>query len=41
MWGGRRLFALYHPASILYNPAIKAVYRNDVIRLGELVRADE
>ncbi len=39
--GGRRLFALYHPASILYNPAIKAVYRNDVIRLGELVRADE
>lgn len=38
---GRKLFALYHPASILYNPAIKAVYREDVIRLGKLVRGDE
>lgn len=27
------LFALYHPASIIYNPALKAVYQADLHRL--------
>ena len=37
-WEGRKVYPLYHPASVIYNPALKEVYRNDVIRLGEEVR---
>lgn len=29
-WEGRRLFAMYHPASVIYNPALKAVYSADI-----------
>ena len=29
-WEGRRLFAMYHPASVIYNPALKAVYSVDI-----------
>ena len=29
-WNGRLLFPMYHPASVIYNPALKAVYRDDV-----------
>ena len=25
-WQGRRLFPMYHPASVIYNPSLKAVY---------------
>lgn len=32
-----RLFPLYHPASILYNPALKAVYQEDLERLRTLL----
>ena len=29
-WQGRRLFPMYHPASVIYNPAIKDVYSRDI-----------
>jgi uracil-DNA glycosylase family 4 len=31
------LFPLYHPASIIYNPAIKPVYEQDLIKLRRLL----
>jgi len=40
-WNGRRLYPLYHPASILYNPSLREVYREDVVRLGQDVRASD
>ena len=29
-WNGRALFPMYHPASVIYNPALKAAYREDI-----------
>ena len=29
-WNGRWLFPMYHPASVIYNPALKEVYRRDI-----------
>lgn len=29
-WEERRLFAMYHPASVIYNPALKEVYSADI-----------
>lgn len=37
-WKGRLVYPLYHPASVIYNPSLKEVYRTDVMRLGEDVR---
>lgn len=36
--GGRRLYPMYHPASIIYNPALKAAYLEDIRRFGEWAR---
>jgi uracil-DNA glycosylase family 4 len=33
------LFPLYHPASIIYNPALKSVYEQDLIKLRRLLDA--
>ena len=30
----RRVFPMYHPASVIYNPALKAVYRDDILRFA-------
>ena len=38
IWEGRRLYTLYHPASIIYNRALKGVYEEDVVRLGAFFR---
>lgn len=35
---GRTLFAMYHPASVIYNPALKPVYRRDLERLASWLR---
>ena len=35
--GGRRLFPLYHPASLIYTPALRPVYEADVRALAETV----
>ncbi len=32
-----KLYPLYHPASIIYNRALKEVYNRDVLRLGEMI----
>lgn len=32
---GRRVYPMYHPASLIYNPALKAVYREDIVRFAE------
>ena len=37
-WEGRRLYPLYHPASVIYNRALKSVYEEDVVRLGAFFR---
>lgn len=33
-WQGRWLFPMYHPASVIYNPALKDVYRRDIARFA-------
>jgi len=38
--GSARVYPLYHPASVIYNPSLKEVYRADVARLGEEVRKE-
>lgn len=38
---GRTLFALYHPASIIYKKELAAVYEQDLIKLAEFVRTLE
>ena len=32
---GRMIYPMYHPASVIYNPALKEVYRQDILRFGE------
>ena len=39
--GGRRIFPMYHPASVIYNPSLKEVYRADVLKLGEWLRENK
>lgn len=34
-WKGRLLFPMYHPASVIYNPALKAVYERDIAAFAE------
>ena len=29
-WEGRMLFPMYHPASVIYNPSLREVYRRDI-----------
>ncbi len=31
---GLRVYPMYHPASVIYNPALKAVYRDDILRFA-------
>lgn len=33
--GGRRVYPMYHPASLIYNPALRDVYRADITRFSE------
>ena len=35
---GRKLYPMYHPASVIYNPALKDVYREDILRFGAWLR---
>lgn len=32
---GRLLFPMYHPASVIYNPSLKAVYRQDIAAFAQ------
>ena len=35
---GARLYPMYHPASLIYNPSLRAVYAQDVGRLAEWLK---
>lgn len=35
---GRRLYPMYHPASLIYNPSLRETYRADVERFGAWMR---
>lgn len=38
---GAKLYAMYHPASVIYNPALKETYRSDLIRFAERLKAEK
>ena len=38
---GFPLFALYHPAAVIYNPALKTVYERDLLRLKEYLASGD
>lgn len=38
---GRRYFPIYHPAAMIYNPSIKALYTEDLAALNEWKRRGE
>ena len=38
---GLPLFALYHPASIIYRQALRTVYESDVLRLAEILKESD
>ena len=35
---GMKVYPMYHPASMIYNPSLKEVYREDVMRLAQWLR---
>ena len=37
-WEGKKLYPLYHPASLIYNRALRPAYEEDVRRLGDALR---
>ena len=37
---GLRLYPMYHPASLIYNPALREVYAEDIRRLSAHLRAE-
>ena len=38
-WNGRVLYPMYHPASVIYNPSLKEVYRRDIAGFAARYRA--
>lgn len=38
---GRRIFPMYHPASMIYNPSLREVYRADVLKLAQWLRENK
>ena len=34
------LYPMYHPASVIYNPGLKDVYREDILRFGRWLRGE-
>ncbi len=40
-WHGRTLFPMYHPASVIYNPALKAVYERDIAAFAARYGAED
>ena len=37
---GLTLYPMYHPASLIYNPSLRDVYREDILRFGDRMRAN-
>ena len=40
-WQRRKLFPMYHPASVIYNPGLKDAYREDIVRFAEWLKAPQ
>lgn len=40
-WNGRKLYPMYHPASVIYNPALKEIYQADITRFAEWCKSVE
>lgn len=38
---GRKVYPMYHPASMIYNPSLRSVYREDIERLAEWLKNRE
>ena len=38
---GVRLYPMYHPASLIYNPSLRPVYAQDIRRLADWLRGNE
>lgn len=38
---GRRYYPMYHPASLIYNPSLKPIYREDILRFSDWWREIE
>lgn len=36
-WEGHMLYPMYHPASVIYNPALRDTYQSDMLRFSELI----
>lgn len=34
----RTVFPMYHPAAVIYNPALRAVYASDMAKLAEIIK---
>lgn len=41
LWQDVPVYPLYHPASLIYNRALRPVYEEDVRRLGDLIRKED
>ena len=39
-WNGRLLFPMYHPASVIYNPSLRAVYAEDIAVFARRLQKD-
>lgn len=37
---GVRLYPMYHPASLIYNPGLRETYAQDIVRLGRWLRGE-
>lgn len=35
---GIKLFPMYHPAAVIYNPSLRAVYATDMAKLAEIIK---
>lgn len=39
-WNGRKLYPLYHPASVIYNPSLREIYQADIARFAQWHRGE-
>ena len=37
---GRKLYPMYHPASLIYNPSLRETYKADVVRFGAWLKGE-
>ncbi len=37
-WEGKRIYPMYHPASLIYNPSLRPIYEQDISQLAAWLR---